>query len=90
MARALQKQKSNIIGLIVPSVAYEFFGLLTEGVEEVCHELGYKLMVARSCEKADREVEMVSMLEGNKVDGSSCAAGWATRRSTGSTRRFRW
>ena len=69
MARALQKQKSNIIGLIVPSVAYEFFGLLTEGVEEVCHEFGYKLMIARSCEKADREVEMVSMLEGNKVDG---------------------
>lgn len=69
MARALQKQKSNIIGLIVPSIAYEFFGRLAEGVEEVCHELGYKLMVARSCEKEDREIEMVSMLEGNKVDG---------------------
>lgn len=69
MARALQKQKSNIIGLIVPSVAYEFFGLLAESVEEACHELGYKLMVARSCKKVDREIEMVSMLEGNKVDG---------------------
>ena len=69
MARALQKQKSNIIGLIVPSIQYEFFGRLIEAAEETCHARGYKLMLCRSGEKEDREIEMVSMLEGNKVDG---------------------
>ena len=69
MARALQKQKSNIIGLIVPSIEYDFFSRLIEAVEETCHEHGYKLMIGRSGENEDREIEMVSMLEGNKVDG---------------------
>mgnify|MGYP005766063659 CR=1 FL=1 len=69
MARALQKQKSNIIGLIVPSIEYDFFSRLIEAVEETCHEHGYKLMLGRSGENEDREIEMVSMLEGNKVDG---------------------
>ena len=32
MARALQKKKSNIIGLIVPSIQYSFFGKLIEAV----------------------------------------------------------
>ena len=69
MARALQKKKSNMIGLIVPSIQYEFFGRLAEAVEETCHAHGYKLMLCRSDENEDREIEMVSMLEGNKVDG---------------------
>lgn len=69
MARALQKQKSNMIGLIVPSIEYSFFSRLIEAVEETCHNNGYKLMLCRSGENEDREIEMVSMLEGNKVDG---------------------
>lgn len=69
MARALQKQKSNIIGLIVPSIEYSFFSRLIEAIEETCHSNGYKFMLCRSAENEDREIEMVSMLEGNKVDG---------------------
>ncbi len=69
MARALQKQKSNIIGMIVPSIEYAFFSKLIEAVEETGHKNGYKLMLCRSGENEDREIEMVSMLEGNKVDG---------------------
>lgn len=69
MARALQKKKSNMIGLIVPSIQYEFFGRLAEVIEETCHAHGYKLMLCRSGENEDRELEMVSMLESNKVDG---------------------
>lgn len=69
MARALQKQKSNIIGLIVPLIQYEFFSTLIEAIEETCHQRGYKLMLCRAGANGDREKEMVSLLEGNKVDG---------------------
>ena len=69
MARALQKQKSNIIGLIVPLIQYEFFSTLIEAVEETCHQRGYKLMLCRAGANGGREKEMVSLLEGNKVDG---------------------
>ncbi len=69
MARALQKKKSNMIGVIVPSIQYPFFGKMIEAVETICQEKGYKLMLCRSGESENREIEMVSMLEANKVDG---------------------
>ncbi len=69
MARALQKQKSNIIGVIVPSIQYPFFSILIEAIEEVASQKGYKLMLCRSGEDEAREIEMVALLEGNKVDG---------------------
>ena len=69
MARALQKKKSNIIGVVVPSIQYSFFGKLIEAVETVCQEKGYKLMLCRYGDNENRETEMVSMMGANKVDG---------------------
>lgn len=69
MARALQKNKSNIIGLVVPKIDYAFFSRLTDAVEESCHNFGYKLMICKSDENEEREKELVSMLQANQVDG---------------------
>lgn len=69
MARALQKNKSNIIGLVVPKIDYAFFSRLTDAIEESCHSFGYKLMICKSGENAEREKELVSMLQANQVDG---------------------
>ena len=69
MARALQMKKSHIIGVIVPAIRYAFFSTLIESVEETCNKNGYKLMLCRSGANEEREIEMVSLLEGNKVDG---------------------
>ncbi len=69
MARALQKNKSNIIGLVVPMLDYAFFSRLTDAVEESCHSYGYKLMICKSGEDGEREKELVSMLQANQVDG---------------------
>lgn len=69
MARALQQKKSNIIGLVLPYINYAFFSELTDAVEESCHEHGYKLMLCKSGEHQEREQEMFSILQANKVDG---------------------
>lgn len=69
MARALQTRKSDIIGLIVPVIDYAYFSCLTDAVEEACHAHGYKLMLCRSSYDEEREREMVSLLQANKVDG---------------------
>ena len=69
MARALQKNKSNIIGLVVPLLDYAFFSRLTDAIEESCHSYGYKLMICKSGEDGEREKELVSMLQANQVDG---------------------
>ena len=73
MARALQQKKSNIIGLVLPYINYAFFSELTDAVEESCHEHGYKLMLCKSGEHQEREQEMFSILQANKVDGMSAA-----------------
>jgi len=69
MARSLQRSKSHIIGLIMPLIDYAFFSKLADSIEETCHERGYKLMLCKSGNHQERELEMVSMLHANKVDG---------------------
>ncbi len=69
MARALQQKKSNIIGLVLPIIDYAFFSRLTDAIEEECHSYGYKLMICKSGEHEERESEMFSILQANKVDG---------------------
>ncbi len=69
MARALQTQKSGIIGLVVPAVDYAFFSRLTDAVERACSRSGYKLMLCQSAYNDTKELEMVSLLQANKVDG---------------------
>lgn len=69
MARALQTQKSNMIGLVVPVVDYAFFSRLTDAIERACSRHGYQLMLCQSAYDASRELEMVALLKANKVDG---------------------
>lgn len=69
IARALPTRKSGVIGLIVPLVDYAFFSRLTDAVERACGRSGYKLMLCQSAGSESRELEMVSLLKANKVDG---------------------
>ena len=69
IARALQKKKSQIIGLIVPIIDYAFFSRLMEAIEETCQLNGYKLMICKSGADEEQEKDMVAMLQANKVDG---------------------
>ena len=69
MARAQQTQRSGIIGLVVPVVDYAFFSRLTDAVERACSRSGYKLMLCQSAYSDTKELEMVSLLQANKVDG---------------------
>ena len=68
-ARALQSKKSSMIGLVVPVVDYAFFSRLTDAVEQACSRFGYKLLLCQSAHDAAKELEMVSLLKANKVDG---------------------
>ncbi len=69
MARALQTKRSHIIGLVVPLIDYSFFSRLTDAVEEACYDRGYKLLLCKSNRQKKRELEMLEMLQANKVAG---------------------
>ena len=48
VARSLFRKKSNIIGLIVPTVAHPFFGEMTSYIETYAYSRGYKVLVCNS------------------------------------------
>ena len=68
-ARSLAKQKSNIIGLIVPSASNYFFSSIVQSVETYATEHGLKLLLCVSNLDAQKEKDYYTMLMGNKVMG---------------------
>lgn len=69
VARSLFRKKSNIIGLIVPTVAHPFFGQLTSYLETYAYSRGYKVLICNSQLDASKEQEYIWMLRRNQVDG---------------------
>ncbi|MDR1467842.1 MAG: LacI family DNA-binding transcriptional regulator [Spirochaetaceae bacterium] len=69
LARSLQKRKSWLIGLIVPSVAHPFFGEVARYVEEAACEKGYKVLLCNSLRESEKEREYIKMLKRSQVDG---------------------
>ena len=69
MAVQLRKQKSNIIGLIIPEAYMFFFPSVIKGISDIIQEYGYRLLVLQSGEKLEREIENVRICYENGVDG---------------------
>jgi LacI family sucrose operon transcriptional repressor len=69
LARSLQKRKSCLIGLIVPSTAHPFFGEIARYVEEAAYEKGYKALLCNSLQNREKEREYIKMLKRSQVDG---------------------
>ena len=69
LARSLFRQRSNIVGVIMPSVEHPFFGKLLQSIEKHASLAGFKIMLCLSRQDAAKEIEYLQMLQGNKVDG---------------------
>lgn len=69
LARSLHRQKSNILGLIVPSVSHPFFGEITRRLEYYAYEEGYKLLICNSLQHGEKERDYIEMLKRSQVDG---------------------
>lgn len=69
MARSLLRKKSNLIGLIIPTVSHPFFSELTNYIEYYAYKLGYKILLCNSYQDSVKEKEYIMMLKSNQVDG---------------------
>ena len=69
IARSMTKQKTNIVAFVLPNSSHIFFSKLLFHVENELYERGYKLMVCNSASNIDKELEYISMLKKNRVDG---------------------
>lgn len=69
LARALFKQSSKIIGVIVPNIENPFFNELAKAVEEESYRNGYKMLLCNSNNNTEKELMNIQMLNQMKADG---------------------
>jgi DNA-binding LacI/PurR family transcriptional regulator len=69
IARSMTKQQTNIVAFVLPNSSHIFFSELLYYVENELYEHGYKLMVCNSASNLDKELDYISMLKKNRVDG---------------------
>ena len=79
IAAALRNGKSNIIGIIVPTVDRSFFSSVVRGIEEIANQAKYNVMICQSYDDYDKEVATVEALLSARVDGIIVSYGKETR-----------
>jgi LacI family transcriptional regulator/LacI family repressor for deo operon, udp, cdd, tsx, nupC, and nupG len=74
IARSLQNQRTNTIGLVVTSIADPFFSDIAKGVEEVAQALGFSIVLCISHNDPEQEMSIIETLHQRRVDGIIVAA----------------
>ena len=69
LARALFKNSSRLVGLIVPNIDNPFFSELAREIEEEAFRRGYHIVLCSSGNNSDKELSNIRMLNQMKADG---------------------
>ena len=67
--RYSRTQPMKVIGVIIPEFAHYFFSSVLSGIEDEASARGYRVMVAQSNERYDKEVAICEDFYKNKVCG---------------------
>jgi LacI family transcriptional regulator len=69
IAAALRNGKTNILGVIVPTVDRSFFSSVVKGIEEIANTSNYNVMICQSYDDPAKEADTVEALLNARVDG---------------------
>lgn len=72
LAESLRKSRTEapkLIGVIIPEFVHYYFASVLTGIEETAWERGYRILVATSNERYDREVEICQSFYENRACG---------------------
>lgn len=69
VARSLLGQRTQMVGVIMPTVALPFFGQVAVAVEHALGQRGYRTLLCNSLGRAEAERAYFNQLRGNRVDG---------------------
>ena len=69
IAQSLVMQKTNVIGVLVPSLSLSFLASYVDGLEKTAAELGYTIILCNSHENAKIEEKSLHLLHTRRVDG---------------------
>lgn len=73
-AKLLRKGRTNIIGMIVPSIGNPFFSQILEGIEREMSETAYNLIIMQSVDDPQLELKHLEMLYKKGADAVVIAA----------------
>ncbi len=69
VARNLSLNRTDTIGVIMPSVSHPFFGEVIEALETALYDCNYKMMLCCTQQKENAERTFVEMLKRRTMDG---------------------
>ncbi|TXK52161.1 LacI family transcriptional regulator [Pontibacter qinzhouensis] len=69
VASSLRSGRTNIIGVVVPSLDVSFFSSVVHGIERVMHENGYSILLYQSNESLKQETKGIATFLASRVDG---------------------
>ena len=69
IALSLKKQRTNIIGVIIPEFVHHFFSSVISGIEDSANASGYSVLVCQSSENYEKEIKCIDTLTSAQVSG---------------------
>lgn len=78
-AQNLRREKTNIIGVIVPRLNSHFMSSAISGMEKVANKKHYKIIISQSHETAKDEASSVDMMLEQRVDGLIVSLAYNTK-----------
>ena len=69
IARSLKTNRTRTLGIVVPDITIPFFPKIVRGAESAARERGYFLIVLDSEHNHAREIDMITLLRSQRVEG---------------------
>lgn len=69
VARNLRRSESVTLGLLIPDSSNPFFAEVARGVEEVCFDRGFTLVMCNTAENADKAATYINNLYQHRIAG---------------------
>jgi LacI family transcriptional regulator len=69
LAAALRNGRSNVIGVLIPTIDRVFFGSIVRGIEEELRREGYQIMICQTYDDPAVEAAVIEGLLNLRVDG---------------------
>ncbi|WP_229925099.1 LacI family DNA-binding transcriptional regulator [Streptomyces sulfonofaciens] len=83
VARSLRKQRSSVIGLVIPDIGNPFFTSLARGVEDAAQRTSLSVVLCNSDEDTDKERRYLEVALGEQMAGVIVAAASRDRTDLG-------
>ncbi len=79
VASSLSKNKTNVIGVIIPNLGSQFFARALSGIQEVARDNGYNVIISQTNESVQQEIDVTRVMNSARVDGLVCCLTMETK-----------